>query len=203
MSRAAGGKLVAEGHHPVFIGHGQIKAAGIHGLQTVHGGGKGLFVYVKGQVAVVQVQGLEGRIVHHGGNTVGTGAAKEADEARMPGDGMFHISLQIDLMKLLYQRREKIATAADLWYTHGKGPPGRRKIIVKEEQKQMKLDQHIFLIGFMGCGKSILRGLSVQDDRRRADRGGSGDRKTPGYGDNGDLPGSMGRSISGIWRQSS
>ena len=123
-------------------------------LQTVHGGGKGLFVYVKGQVAVVQVQGLEGRIVHHGGNTVGTGAAKEADEARMPGDGMFHISLQIDLMKLLYQRREKIATAADLWYTHGKGPPGRRKIIVKEEQKQMKLDQHIFLIGFMGCGKS-------------------------------------------------
>ena len=25
---------------------------------------------------------------------------------------------------------------------------------MKEEQKQMKLDQHIFLIGFMGCGKS-------------------------------------------------
>ena len=91
-----GGKAVAEGYHPVFIGHGQIKAAGIHGLQTVHGGGKGLFVYVKGQVAVVQVQGLKGRIVHHGGNTVGTGTAKEADEACMPGDGMFHRSLQID-----------------------------------------------------------------------------------------------------------
>lgn len=25
---------------------------------------------------------------------------------------------------------------------------------MKEERKQMKLDQHIFLIGFMGCGKS-------------------------------------------------
>lgn len=58
------------------------------------------------------------------------------------------------MMKLLYQQREKIATEADLCYTHEKGPPERRRITEKDEQKQMKLDQHIFLIGFMGCGKS-------------------------------------------------
>ena len=48
-----------------------------------------------------------------------------------------------------------------------------------------------------GLREEHLRGLSVQDDRRRADRDGSGDRKTPGYGDNGDLPGPWGGVFPG------
>ena len=49
------------------------------------------------------------------------------------------------------------------------------------------LKEHIFLIGFMGCGKSTKRSVPGGDDRGGAGGDGSGDRERGTDGDRGDL----------------